>query len=351
MAVAGCGASSNDTPAIDETTIEATSIPPSTAPVDPAEDTAEESAQDPAEESAQDPAEESARETAEDSSGPFDWQGHRGARGLRPENTLPAFELALDLGVDTLEFDLHLAADDVVVVWHDPTIESGKCGEGAESRPVRELTSTELGALRCDRNPDPGRFPDQIAEPGAISGDDYSIPTLSEVFDFVAGYAESAAKTPEQRANAGTVRFNIETKRDPGAPEKIGDGFDGENPGPFEQAIIDAADRAGVIERVTVQSFDHRSLFAIHRSRPEVDLAALTRRGEIPDFDDLVEQGIAIWSPDYRSLDGPAIDAAHQAGLTVVPWTVNDPADMKQLIVDGVDGLITDRPDLRPDGS
>ncbi len=280
----------------------------------------------------------------------LDWQGHRGARGLRPENTLPGFELALDLGVDTLELDLHWAADDVVVVWHDPVVEPTLCSGEGVSMPIRQLTSTQLRALRCDRNPDPGRFPEQAAQPGTLAGDDWGIVGLAELFGFVAGYAGSEAKTPEQRANAETVRFNVETKRKPDDPGAIGDGFDGETAGPFERAIIAAIGDAGLTDRVSIQSFDHRSLWAVRAETPAIDLVALTGGG-VPDFAELARRGAGTWSPDQRSVTDAAVSAAHGAGLLVVPWTVNDPAAMDRLIELGVDGIITDRPDLQPSGS
>lgn len=274
-------------------------------------------------------------------------QGHRGARGLRPENTLPGFELALDLLVDTLEMDLHLSRDDVVVVWHDPLIDSGKCDVDGVVR-IRDLTVEQLGRVRCDRNPDPDRFPDQVAEPGDVAGDDYTIPTLAQVFELAASYSTDNRKTADQRANAAGVRFNIETKRDPANPGAIGDGFDGETMGIFEAAVVEAITTAGLLDRVTVQSFDHRSLRAIHAAHSDVTLAALTRRGDLPDFSALAQSGAAIWSPDHRSVDATTLAAAHDAGLLVIPWTVNNPDDMEQLLTLGVDGIITDRPDLAP---
>lgn len=280
--------------------------------------------------------------------GDYDLQGHRGARGLRPESTLPGFEVALDLMVDTLEFDLHLSADDVVIVWHDASIEPKLCGVTSSTRRVREMTAAELAEIRCDRNPDPSRFPDQQVEPGAISGDDFTIATLSEVFAFVEAYAQNPTKTDAQRANAASVRFNIETKRKPDEPSAIGDGFDGESMGLFESVIVDEIDAAGVRDRVTVQSFDHRSLWAINAAHPDISLAALTRRNDIPDFADLVRRGATIWSPDYRSVNPSSLASAHAAGLLVVPWTVNDANDMVELLDQGVDGIITDRPDLAP---
>ncbi len=126
----------------------------------------------------------------------------------------------------------------------------------------------------------------------------------------------------------------------------IGDDFDGETAGTFELAVIEAVTTAGVINRVTIQSFDHRSLWAVHAVRPAIPLAALTSRGDIPDFAELESLGAAVWSPDYRSVSSSTLQQAHDAGLLVIPWTVNDPADMADLLDLGVDGIITDRPDL-----
>lgn len=294
----------------------------------------------------------------------IDLQGHRGARGLRPENTLPSFEAALDAGVTTLELDLHLSADNVVMVWHDPIIDPAKCrldpnaattapdpddpSIGEDARRIRNLTAAQIAAYRCDRNPDPDRFPDQEAAAGEIAGDDYFVPTLDEVFRFVDDYASSDVKPEGLRDNARFVRFNVETKRRADDPAAIGDGFDGVSAGPFELAVLEAIDRAGTESRTTIQSFDHRSLWAIRAVNGRIGLAALTTRSDIPDFAALAGQGATIWSPDYRSVDAESIAEAHAAGLAVIPWTVNDPVDMASLIDLGVDGIITDRPDLAP---
>lgn len=260
---------------------------------------------------------------------------------------MPGFEIALDLLVDTLELDLHLSADDVPVVWHDPVVEADKCEVATPTR-VRATPAAELRDIRCATNPDPDRFPDQKPEPGVVSGDDFGIVSLTDLFEFVAAYSTSPDKTEAQRANAETVRFNVETKRKPDDPSAIGDGFDGTMPGVFERALIEAADAAGVLERVTVQSFDHRSLWAIAAIYSDASLAALTRRNDAPDLAALAELGAAIWSPDYRSLDEGAVAQASGLGMLVIPWTVNDPGDMAALLALGVDGIITDRPDLAP---
>ena len=177
-----------------------------------------------------------------------DWQGHRGARGLKPENSLPAFETALDLGVTTLELDLHYTADGVVVVWHDPAIDKSKCGldpnsdveapdpdslvKWGEGLMISQLTFEQIQAYRCDRNPDPDRFPEQNSNPTTLAGADYGIISLAELFDFVSTVQSSRCRraTPNS-LNANQVQFNIETKRKPDQPKVIDDGFDGENAG------------------------------------------------------------------------------------------------------------------------
>ena len=285
----------------------------------------------------------------------FDVEGHRGARGLHPENTLPAFEAALDLGVTTLELDLHFTADDQVVVWHDPVVDPSKCrldlnapagvpspDEASETAlAVRSLTAQQLSGLRCDR----GRFPDQAPTRTDIAGADYRIVTLTELFAFVEDYAQSDLKTERQREGAARVQFNVETKRVRGEPRTIGDGFDGTNPGPFELALLDVVEQAGVGSRVIVQSFDHRSLRAIRLVDADIRLAALTRD---PPRDPAAyaDWGATVWSPRASTLDAELLEMAQAAGLLVIPWTVNDPEDMQDLIELGVDGLITDRPDL-----
>lgn len=293
----------------------------------------------------------------------FDVQGHRGARGLRPENTLPSFETALDLGVTTLELDLHFSADDEVVVWHDPFVDPAKCridldapagipdpDTAAEpSLAIRALTVDQLSWYSCDRNPDSGRFPDQVSAPTPLAGADFRIVTLREVFAFVDTYAVASTKTDEQRELAEAVAFNVETKRVRGTPRTIGDGFDGVNPGPFELALLATIDEAGLHDRVVVQSFDHRSLRAIRTVDSDIRLAALTG-DPVADPGRYVEWGASIWSPRASTVDMDGVIAAHDAGLFVIPWTVNDPGEMQSLIELGVDGLITDRPDLVPEG-
>ncbi len=291
----------------------------------------------------------------------FDAQGHRGARGLKPENTLPAFETALDLGVTTLELDLHYSADGVVVIWHDDKIDGDKCGldpdsdieapdtdsliSWGEALRISQLTYEQLQAYRCDRNPSESKYPDQNNAPTPLAGDAYQIISLEELFQFVETYAESDQKSDAQRANALIVMFNIETKRKPNLDKVIGDNFDGVNPGEFELEILRIVDEFDIEDRVVVQSFDHRSLWAIRSINDTIRLAALTSR-ESADITGMAENGANIWSMNYSALTPALVSKAHKVGLLVIPWTVNEADDMQELIELGVDGIISDRPDI-----
>ncbi len=288
----------------------------------------------------------------------FDAEGHRGARGLLPENTLPAFEAALDLGVTTLELDLHYTQDGEVVVWHDPILDDTKCrlpDEPADptapdpKNPLRRIFISQqplsvIQSYVCDLNPDKDRFPEQTAVSMPLTQTDYRIVTLDELFDFVAQYASSDLKTEAQRDNAVHVQFNIETKRDPDHPEYIDDGFTGGEAGPFEHAILEIVNGRSLTNRVIVQSFDHRSLRTIRELDSQIRLAALTTRGEAK-IDVYAAYKFNIWSPNQRDVTAELVAQAHEEGLLVIPWTVNDPDDMQRFIDWGVDGLISDYPD------
>ena len=289
----------------------------------------------------------------------FDAEGHRGTRGLRPENTLPAFETALDLGVTTLELDLHFTQDGQVVVWHDPILDDTKCRlpdnpadpDAPDPRnPLRRIFISQqplsvVQSYICDLNPDEERFPEQTAVSTPLAGNDYRIITLAELFDFVEQYANSELKTEAQRNNAATVQFNIETKREPDHPEYIDDGFTGGEAGPFELAILAVVNGRSLTSRVIIQSFDHRSLRTIRDINSDIRLAALTTGGEAK-LDVYAAYKFDIWSPNQRDVTAELITKAHTEGLVVIPWTVNETEDMQRLIDWGVDGLISDRPDI-----
>jgi len=287
--------------------------------------------------------------------------GHRGARGLKPENTLPAFEAALDLEVDVLEFDLHLSKDDQLVVWHDPFIYDSKCRPASpdsalhvpttrqddphEGAMVRGMATGLLSRYACDQNPSQELFPDQDSALIVLAGSVYGIVTLAELFTFVERYARSEKKSASQRANAAAVHFNIELKRHPEHPELIGDGFDGREPGLFERALVEMIQARGLGERVIVQSFVPESLWAVHTLDSSLRLSVLEKERRAP-LVDYARRGALVWSPNAELVTAASMAEAREAGLEVHPWTVNAISEMKRLIDLGVDGIISDRPDL-----
>lgn len=286
----------------------------------------------------------------------FDLQGHRGARGLAPENTLAGFARALAIGVSTLEMDIAVTADGVVVVSHDPAL-NPDLTRGPDGRfidppgpAIRSLTLAELRRFDVGRIRPGSRY--AALFPHQVPADGERIPTLAEVIALT------------RRLGAETVRFNIETKLFPDRPELT---VPAEVMAERLAAVLAAA---GVEGRATVQSFDWRSLAWFRAHRPGVALSFLTSaygaadtvspRGGAPSpwlaghdparFGGSIPRTVAaaggrIWSPDQRGLTAAAVAEARALGLAVIPWTVNDPAAMARLIDWGVDGIITDYPD------
>lgn len=288
----------------------------------------------------------------------FELQGHRGARGLRPENTLPSFEAALDAGVTTIETDLHLTRDGVVVLCHEPYVSAHLFRDVAEPRPICQLTLAELRQYEADRNPDPARFPAQdatvtpLAARFAAEHDiaPYAVPTLADLLTFAAAYAGAAGdacgKSEEKRARAGQLRFDLELKRVPFFPESINDGFDGQGPALLEKQVLEAVYAASVEDRTTVRSFDHRSVCCLLQLEPKLTAAALMAETTPIEPALLTRQlGASMYCSDYRFLDADLVRRTQAAGVRVVPWTVNDPAHWRRLLDWDVDGITTDFPD------
>jgi glycerophosphoryl diester phosphodiesterase len=263
----------------------------------------------------------------------FDLQGHRGARGLAPENTLQAFATALSIGVSTLELDTGITKDGVVVVHHDrrlnPDIARGPDGRWVEAPAplIRELTFEELRRYDVGRLK-PGskaaeEFPDQQPADGA------RVPALAELFDLVA------------KAGNTAVRFNIETKLTPQAPEET------LAPEPFARAVIAEIRKAGLEARTSIQSFDWRTLQVVEREAPAIATVYLTgRRRDAGSQPKAVHAaGGRIWSPNFEEMDSASVVEARALGLQVIPWTVNEPAAIERALDLGLDGLITDYPD------
>ncbi|MGX1771043.1 glycerophosphodiester phosphodiesterase family protein [Nocardia brasiliensis] len=304
----------------------------------------------------------------------FDLQAHRGGAALVVENTLPAFANALELGVSTLELDVQITADGYPVVTHDRDPNPDKCIDTFPAflgdpkfpyvpgaRYIRDLTLAQVRTIDCGTQR-LATFPGQRTAPGA------RMPLLSEVFDLVRSY------------HADDVRLNIETKVEAGAPEQTAPREQ------FVQVVASEVHRAHIESQVTIQSFDWGALMRMREVAPELPLVALTngqqflqagQPGASPwlgglDIDDfpgsLQQQYVAaaasfgadavspvhgdpqsgsIEDPGYRPFTtADLVDAAHQHGMRVIPWTVDDRPTMTALLDLGIDGLITNRPDL-----
>jgi glycerophosphoryl diester phosphodiesterase len=295
----------------------------------------------------------------------FDLQGHRGARGLKPENTLPSFEVALDATVTSIETDLHLSRDGEVVLCHDPLLspaiflplDAGVPPPGP-SAAVRALTLRELRAYRAAGNPHPDRFPDQddritpVAQLYARQQgiDPFAVPTLADLFRFAAAYGgdlgEQAGKTLEQRRGARQVWFDLELKRVPFFPEAISDDFTPHSPGLLERRVVETVRAFGLVGRVLVRSFDHRCVRLLRQLEPRLVGAVLVHDTAPVDPGELLRRADAVvYSPTYRFLDEEQVRQVHAIGGRVVPWTVNDPRHWERLLSWGVDGITTDHPD------
>ena len=264
----------------------------------------------------------------------LDIQGHRGARGLLPENSLPAMRRALELGVNTLEMDVAVTADGRVVLSHEPWFSASICStpdgepiteEEEREHNVRALTYEEVSRYDCGSRGNP-RFPEQEAVP-------VSKPLLSDVLDL----AEAFPRRPDQ----GPILYNIEIKSSP-----TRDSVFTPLPDAYARVLYDVLAAHGVLGRATVQSFDPRALEATRAIDPTVTLAFLVDNGDGLDANlDRLSFTPDIYSPNYRLLDAGVVAAAHRRGLRVIPWTVNDVDAMRALVEIGVDGLITDYPD------
>ncbi len=272
----------------------------------------------------------------------FDLQGHRGARGLLPENTIPAFLHAFDLGVSTLEMDSVINAEGHVVVSHEPWMSATICShpDGSavtanEQRGLRiyAMTDRQLATWDCGRRGHPD-FPRQRPMPVAK-------PLLSDVFLAVAAHAKATAS----RGRREPVRYNIEIKSRP------------EHDGIFHPAVSEFANilyrlvhAFGLTGRTTIQSFDPRALEAVHAIDRQISTSLLVAN------QDGIEANLArlsftpaIYSPAYSLLDRRQVETAHVLDMSVIPWTVNDRKTMLELIALGIDGFITDYPDLGMD--
>lgn len=297
----------------------------------------------------------------------FDLQAHRGGIGLTVESTIAAFSRALEVGVSTLELDVQITADGQAVVTHDRQVSGAKCLDTGPAFPgdpqypyvgdyIKDLTLAQVRTLDCGSQTLP-QYPRQRPSPGA------RMPLLREVFDLV------------KQADADEVWLNVETKVEAGAPEETAPREQ------FVQIVADEIRKADMLGQVSIQSFDWGALMRMREVEPRLPIVALTNG---PEFLQPGQPGASPWlgGIDIDDFDGDPVAAAHsfgadalspvhgfpqdgkvtdqnyqpyvtkwmvrqahQAGMEVIPWTVDDEPTMDKLIDNGVDGLITDYPD------
>ena len=285
----------------------------------------------------------------------FDVQGHRGARDLAPENTLPGFALALSIGVSTIETDIAITRDGVLVISHDrglnPDITRGPDGQFLASHGalIHKTDFAELQRYDVGRINPSSRYARQHPEQKPLDGT--RMPRLAELFALV------------KKSGNTQVRFALETKLSPLAPD------DTQAPEPFARALIAAVRTAGMAQRTTILSFDWRTLQVVQKEAPEIGTVYLTAQqewidnigagqaqaspwtagfryadhGSVPKL--IKAAGGRIWSCYHGDLDAAKVAEAHALGITVLAWTVNEPGLIARIMDMGVDGIVTDRPD------
>ncbi len=267
----------------------------------------------------------------------FDKQGHRGSRGLMPENTIPAMLKAIDLGVTTLEMDVVISKDKKVLLSHDPyfnaditTTPQGKTLSKTEAAKIL------LFALNYDsiKKYDVGLkvHPLFLRQQKMAA---YK-PLLADLISSTEAYAETK--------NSHPLWYNIETKSKPN-----GDGINHPAPEEFVDLLVDAINKAGISNRTVIQSFDIRTLQVVNRKYPSIKTSLLMENTDKRTLDEqLKELGFkpAIYSPHYSMVSSSLVKACHDKGIKIIPWTINTKEEIAKIKSLGVDGIITDYPDL-----
>jgi len=257
---------------------------------------------------------------AADAARELDVQGHRGCRGLLPENSIPAFERALELGVTTLELDLQVTRDRVVIVTHDQQLDPAHCayddGRRVPKTPFKDLDHADLAEVECGSRQAKG-FREQRPLPGV------RIPTFADVLALA-------------RNASYPVRVNVEVKlQDTRAGIPVDE---------FARLMLDGLRAAGMESRATIQSFDPAALRAVAAIAPDIPRSILVRKRAR--YDAVVEEsGATILSPKHPALRREDVTRMQARGIAVIPWTVNEPADIRRMLSLGVDGIISDYPD------
>jgi len=267
----------------------------------------------------------------------FDREGHRGCRGLMPENTIPAMLKAIDLGVTTLEMDAAFTKDKKIVLSHEPffnheitTKPGGGFIDQKEEKTYNIYNMTYAETLGYDVGLKPhSKFPRQQRLPAHK-------PLLEDVIDSVKAYCRSHSKP--------VPFFNIETKTQPTT-----DNIFHPAPEEFVQRLMEVLKQKEITPRVIIQSFDFRTLKIVHRDYPAIKTAALIESENKSSLaDHLRDLGFvpAVYSPEFSLVDSAMVKECRGRSMKIIPWTVNDSQGIERLKNMGVDGIISDYPDL-----
>ena len=267
----------------------------------------------------------------------FDYQGHRGSRGLMPENTIPAMLKAIDLGVTTLEMDVVFTKDNVAILSHEPffsheisTNPDGKIVDAAEEKSLNIYKMTFAQTQKYDvGTKQHTRFTKQ-------QNRNVAKPSLSTLIDSVENYTSAT--------NKAKIFYNIETKTKPETDKRY-------HPAPasFVDMLIKVIQQKKIEDRVTIQSFDRRTLQFLHKKYPAIKTALLIEATDKNSFrKQLKDLGFypTIYSPEQSLVNPNLITECHKRNIQIIPWTVNDKKEIVKFKKMGVDGIISDYPDL-----
>ena len=268
----------------------------------------------------------------------FDKEGHRGCRGLMPENTIPAMLKAIDLGVTTLEMDVVITKDNKVILSHEPWMEkeitTKPDGTYIETQAmamqfnIYTMDYEEVKTYDVGMKPHP-RFPNQ-QKMKVVK------PLLRDLIDSVENYINSH--------HLAKVYYNIETKSLPAGDNKYHP-----LPADFVELLMAVIKEKKIEDHVIIQSFDFRSLQYLHEKYPAIKTSMLIEDSEEKDFEGQLQSlGFTpdYYSPNQTMVDEKLVKQCHEKGIKIIPWTVNDPKEIKKLKKMGVDGLISDFPNL-----
>ena len=264
----------------------------------------------------------------------FDVQGHRGARGLLPENSIPGFLLAIDSGVTTLELDVVITKDKQVIVSHEPWMSPAICLDSLDVAldpkqekkfNIYQLTYDQVSRFDCGSQGNK-KFPQQ--QKMAVSK-----PLLRDLIVAVENHIRNYASYE--------VDYNIEIKSSPDGDKKFHPGVE-----EFSDLVFEVVDQYIPLERLVIQSFDFRVLKYWHKKYPQVRLSALVENTRSVESNlDALGFKPSVYSPYFKLITKESVNYLHSKGIRVIPWTVNEVSDMLSLKGIRVDGFITDYPD------